>query len=79
MKYQNIFGLVFLASCNTLSATNYQVNIKKLSPYPLTRNIDVFSKVATESPLEMVKNAFYFILKALFVLKMFKFLSWDFL
>ena len=79
MKYQNIFGLVFLASYNTLSATNYQVNIKKLSPYPLTRNIDVCSKVATESPLEMVKNAFYFILKALFVLKIFKFLSWDFL
>ena len=28
-----------------------------------------------ESPLKMMKNAFYFILKALFVLKMFKFLS----
>ena len=28
-----------------------------------------------ESPLKMVKNAFYFILKALFVLKIFKFLS----
>ena len=31
-----------------------------------------------ESPLKMVKNAFYFILKALFVLKIFKFLSWLF-
>ena len=31
-----------------------------------------------ESPPEMMKNAFYFILKALFVLKMFKFLSWLF-
>ena len=28
-----------------------------------------------ESPLEAMKNAFYFILKALFVLKIFKFLS----
>ena len=28
-----------------------------------------------ESPLKMMKNAFYFILKALFVLKIFKFLS----
>ena len=28
-----------------------------------------------ESPLKMMENAFYFILKALFVLKMFKFLS----
>ena len=30
---------------------------------------------ATESPLKMMKNAFYFTLKALFVLKIFKFLS----
>ena len=30
---------------------------------------------ATESPLKMMENAFYFILKALFVLKIFKFLS----
>ena len=29
----------------------------------------------TESPLKMVKNVFYFTLKALFVLKIFKFLS----
>ena len=28
-----------------------------------------------ESPLKMMKNAFYFILKALFVFKLFKFLS----
>ena len=31
-----------------------------------------------ESPSKMMKNAFYFILKALFVLKIFKFLSWIF-
>ena len=31
--------------------------------------------MATESPLKMMKNAFYFTLKALFVLKIFKFLS----
>ena len=30
--------------------------------------------LATESPFEMMKNAFSFILKALFVLKLFKFL-----
>ena len=30
----------------------------------------------TESSLKMMKNAFYFTLKALFVLKIFKFLSW---
>ena len=32
----------------------------------------------TESPLKMMKNAFYFTLKALFILKIFKFLSWHF-
>ena len=31
--------------------------------------------LATESPLKMMKNAFYFTLKALFGLKIFKFLS----
>ena len=31
--------------------------------------------LATESNLKMVKNDFYFTLKALFVLKIFKFLS----
>ena len=31
-----------------------------------------------KSPLKMMKNPFYFILKALFVRKIFKFLSWPF-
>ena len=31
--------------------------------------------LANESPLKLMKNAFYFTLKALFVLKIFKFLS----
>ena len=31
--------------------------------------------LATESPLKLMKNVFYFISKALFVLKIFKFLS----
>ena len=31
-----------------------------------------------ENPLKIMKNAFYFILKALFVLKIFKFLCWLF-
>ena len=31
--------------------------------------------LATESPLKVMKNAFYFILKALFVIKIFQFLS----
>ena len=32
--------------------------------------------LTTESPLKMLKNSFYFTLKALFVLKILKFLSW---
>ena len=32
--------------------------------------------LATESPLKMIKNTFYFTSKAIFVLKIFKFLSW---
>ena len=31
--------------------------------------------LATESPLKMMKNAFYFTLKALFAVRIFKFLS----
>ena len=34
--------------------------------------------LAAESPLKMMKNAFYFMSKALFVLKILKFLSWLF-
>ena len=34
--------------------------------------------LAFESPLKVMKNAFNFTLKALFVLKIFKFLSWLF-
>ena len=34
--------------------------------------------LATESPLKMMKNAFYFASKALFILKIFRFSSWLF-
>ena len=34
--------------------------------------------LAAEGPLKMMKNVFYFTSKALFVLKIFKFLSWPF-
>ena len=34
--------------------------------------------LATESPLKIMKNVFYFTLKAFFVPKIFKFLSWFF-
>ena len=34
--------------------------------------------LATESPLKIMENVFYFTLKALFVTKMFQILSWLF-
>ena len=43
-----------------------------ISPY-LPKKIVLFIS-ETESPLKVTKNAFYFILKALFVLQVFKFL-----
>ena len=44
--------------------------------YKATRALsDLRQYFATESPLKMIKNAFYFTSKALFVLKIFKFLS----
>ena len=52
------------------------------SKYATARSTLVFSNVsglvkrlAHESPLKVIKNAFYFTSKALFVLKIFKFLS----
>ena len=53
-----------------LSIANFKVG---LSP---SKNILFY--FFNESSLKMMKNAFYFILKALFVLKIFKFLSWLF-
>ena len=43
---------------------------------PLSQVWDNFLTI--ENPLKMMKNAFYFTSKALFVLKIFKFLSWFF-
>ena len=51
--------------------------------WELTRNIKgdlsgLRQFLAIESPLKIMKNVFYFTLKALFVLKIFKFLFWLF-
>ena len=55
---------------------------KAFRSYPLTPIKSTLSSLkqflATESPLKMMKNAFYFTFKALLVLKGFKFLSWIF-
>ena len=50
--------------------------------WPLESNSHLPDKIIhicfKESPLKMMKNAFYFISKALFILKIFNFLSWLF-
>ena len=54
-------------------------NGKSYNLTPVTHFNGILSRLrqllATESPLKMIKNAFYFISKALFLLKIFKFLS----
>ena len=41
----------------------------------LTKKTVLFAPCFNESPLKMMKNALYFILKALFILKIFRFFS----
>ena len=63
----------------------YQINVKRLSRYE-QRSLKLDSHLPkkiffirfSESPLKMMKNTFYFIIKALFILKIFKFLSCHF-
>ena len=75
-KYKKIFCLISLlfgyqwnTSISSSLATFLKVGIRKKS----------FRKICgicvIESPLKMMKNVFYFIVKALFVLKIFKFFS----
>ena len=67
---------------------NFAFNVEKQSSYTerweensinLTSDSRLLKKFIficlNESSLKMMKNAFYFVLKALFVLKLFKFLS----
>ena len=51
--------------------------IIRKKPHPLLKGTlsGLRQFLATESPLKLMKNAFYFTSKALFVLKIFKFLS----
>ena len=66
----NLLFWVLWASLGT-HTQNDSINLKSDSHLPKKFLFICFN----ESPLEMMKNAFYFILNALFVLKTFKFLS----
>ena len=67
---------MYLSSGNNCLEENssYLGNIKAGLP-PSKKNSFVYFN---ESPLKIMINAFYFILKAVFVFKIFKFLSWLF-
>ena len=56
-----------------IKANKKSVNIKLKSDSHLPRKICIIYFI--KRPLKVMKNAFYFISKALFVLKIFKFLS----
>ena len=64
---------LFCRYCWSLLRCNYWKSLKSDSHLPKNSFI-----CFNESPLKVMKNAFYFILKALLVLKIFKFLYWLF-
>ena len=56
-------------------STDYEFSAAIFIKVGLSPSKEICVICLIESPLKMMKNAFYFILKALFVLKIFKFLS----
>ena len=66
---------VFLWNLQKFSEKEFANITNKVGLSP-SKKICVISLM--ESPLKMIRNTFYFILKGLFVLKIFKFLSWLF-
>ena len=87
LYYQTTVKIPKNSTANFLDANNK--DIKLLSCLILIRTFQNWLKVglspskkncviASLKPLKIMKNAFYFILKALFVLKIFKFSSWLF-
>ena len=67
-----IITLVFFT--NVLLTSAFFIFLLKLETFKDALS-DLRQFLATESPLKMIKNAFYFTLKALFHSKIFKFLS----
>ena len=77
LKIRKSFQFFFLG-------TRYLLAIKSAGPgtmapwLPYKPTMDLTQFLKTESPLQMMKNSFYFMLKALFGLKIFTFLIWLF-
>ena len=66
------FSVLFWTRCHFKS---YNICLIKVGLLP-SKNFSSFNSM--KSPLKMMKNAFHFISRALFVLKIFKLLSWIF-
>ena len=69
MKLKSLFGVNGIFDSFTA---------QKMAHFIKSALSDLRQFLAAESPLRMIKNAFCFTSKALFVLKIFKFLSWLF-
>ena len=69
MKLKSLFGVNGIFDSFT---------VQKMAHFIKSALSDLRQFLAAESPLRMIKNAFCFTSKALFVLKIFKFLSWLF-
>ena len=78
--------MVFKSTGQIYGASFYAYIFRKIKKYNLKTNIKRYIKVGlspskkyfscfNRSPLKLMKNAFYFVLKALFPLKIFKSLS----
>ena len=78
-KLMNLFHISECLSLELRGKYPFSMNREYFSPYMFFTSRVLTSKKKfvfcfIESPFEMMKNAFYFILKALFVLKIFQFL-----
>ena len=73
-RYFNFISLMILSLCIKSQAAPkiFQNKFCKLTLKGALYGLRQF--LGTESPLKIMKNAFYFILEALFVLKIFEFL-----
>ena len=73
-----IVKVLLLNMCNIKELSGIFFCLRGLVKVELSPSKKIRVICLIESPLEVMKNALYFILKALFVLKIFTFLSWIF-
>ena len=72
---RNLCGTIFCIKTNVLQDFRFCMSVPLKSGSDLSKRIFI---CFSESPLKMMKNVVYFILKAFFVLKIFIFLCWLF-